>query len=332
MIALTILLIILGAAFFLADKEDAGSAYPDYEGNFAVENIEDVHHIVLTHGRERQIDLKRTSSGWIVNDGYKARMSSVEPLLEVIRSIEIKYIPPKAAVEHITWDIAAHGIQADIYDDKGTLLKSYYVGGATFDDLGTHVRMADSDQPFVTHIRSMDGSFRPRFNLTLDEWRDRRFLNIDPDQIDRVEVQYPRQKSQSFILQNTGNSYTVSPMFPDRAGYPTEYRAGSAENFIRELTNAACESYNNQYPSADSVRTLVPFSSIGIIMKDTVYNVRLNIYPKGNPVISEFSSPYHRMFIDMVPGDFLLVQYDVIKGFLRGYDYFFEGPDHELVL
>ena len=327
-----VLLLIVVLAFVLRkDSGDKSTSFDEYEGSFAVENIDDVARIVLTHGRERTIELNKTSTGWIVNNKYKARMSSVMPLLEVIERIEIQYIPTKKAVEHINWDIAAHGIQTDVYDGSGNLLKSYFVGGSTFDEMGTHVRMNGSDNPFVTHVRTMDGSFRPRFTLTLDDWRDRHFLNISQENVQRVEVTYPKQNGQSFVLTQQNGDYEVNPMFPGLRNYPSQYRNGTAQNYLRELVNAACESFDNNYALADSIRSLQPFSTIAIHMEDSTQNVTLNLYPKGNPIYSEFSGPIHRLMIDMQPGDFLLAQYQVIKGFLRGYDYFFEGPEYELV-
>ena len=328
---LALAIIIVLAIFLRGDEGDSNKSYDDYAGSFAIENPDDIARVVITHGRERTIDLKRTGNGWIVNDQYRARQSSIDPLLEVLKWIEVKYIPPKAAEEHITWDIAAHGIQTDVYDREGNLLRAYYVGGSTFDNMGTHVRKIDSDQAFVAHIRTMDGSFRTRFTLTLDEWRDRHFLNIDQKDIRKVEVEYPKQKTQSFVLDASAGDYDVSPMFPELTNYNDTYRNGTAEKYLRALANAACESYDNTYSMIDSVRGLQPFSTVTVTMRDTSENFRMSIYPKGTPVYSEYTGPVHRLMIDLDTGDFLLVQYNVVKDFLRGYDYFHDGPEHELI-
>jgi hypothetical protein len=47
-------------------------------------------------------------------------------------------------------------------------------------------------------------------------------------------------------------------------------------------------------------------------------------------VYTQFSPPVHRLFIERVPGDFVLAQFEVIKGMLRGYD-FFTGIETELI-
>jgi hypothetical protein len=47
-------------------------------------------------------------------------------------------------------------------------------------------------------------------------------------------------------------------------------------------------------------------------------------------VYTQFSPPVHRLFIERVQGDFVLAQFEVIKGMLRGYD-FFAGIETELI-
>ena len=327
-----LLLIVVTLAFVMAGKkDDNNTSFDDYEGNFAVKDIEQVARIVLQKGREYTIELTRTADGWMVNDTYKARMSSVTPLLDAIQNVDIKYIPPKAAEETILWDIAAHGVQVDIYDRSGANLKSYFVAGSNADESGTHVLMNGSEQPFVVSIPSMDGSIRARFILTLNEWRDRHFLNIDPANVQTVDVEYHRQQSQSFRLEKDGRGYSVEPLHPDLRTYPENYRKGTSEIFLRDLSNLACESFKNNYPYIDSIRGLQPFSTVRVTFKNDTSNLLLNIYPNGQPVHSEYTGPIHRLFFDVVPGDFLGAQYQVVKGVLRGYDYFFEGKEQDLV-
>lgn len=332
-IFLIILLLAVVAGGYLLSKQEevTEQSYDAYEGDFAVKDIKQVARIVLTHGREAQYTLRKTSAGWMLNDRYQARMSSVEPLLEAIRLVDIRYIPPKAAEEHITWDIAAHGIQVEIFDGQDNLLKAYYVGGSTSDERGTHIRMVGSSQAFVVDLPTMDGSIRPRFTLGFDDWRDRHFLNIAPEDIRTVTVEYPRQKSQSFILSQDGNDYDVAPLFPALRAYPDTYRPGTGDEYIRALTTVACESYMSAYDKQDSIRSLVPVTRIHMAHRDTTRNVLLNIYPRGEIVRTEFTGPIHRLFVDLQPtGQLMGAQYDVIKGIFRGYDYFFEGTDEEI--
>ncbi|MDX1478158.1 MAG: hypothetical protein R3301_10675 [Saprospiraceae bacterium] len=327
-----ILLAIVGVVVFVqGDGDNDAQGYTDYEGDFAIKEIDRVHRVVLTHGDKRQFDLRRTSDGWTVNNLYKARMSSVEPLLEVIQRVDIKYIPPQAAMDYIIWDIGANAIKVEIFDRQDDLIKTYYVAGSTADERGTHMIMEGSRQPFVMHLPTMDGSFRARFTLGIDDWRDRHFMPMQPDEITRVVVEYPRQKSQSFILEADKGTYEVTPLYPDLRTYPDRPRSGAADLYLRALTGMACESYETNYAAVDSIRSLQPFSRIAIVCQDSTRNALLHLYPKGPLVHSEFSPAVHRFFVDLIPGDFMVAQHGVIREMLRGYDFFFEGEDQELI-
>ena len=97
------------------------------------------------------------------------------------------------------------------------------------------------------------------------------------------------------------------------------------------MTNLACESYKNNYPFLDSVRNLVPISTIAVKLKDKPDPVSIKIYPQGEVVSSEFTGPIHWLFMDVQPGDFVGAQYQVVKGMLKGYDFFLDGPQQDLV-
>jgi hypothetical protein len=210
------------------------------------------------------------------------------------------------------------------------LIKAFRVGGVTPDERGTYMIMDGSRQPFVVHIPSWDGALRSRYTLQLADWRDRGFMNLKAEDITSVRVEYPQQKSQSFILNRNGDKFTLTPVHPELRDYPKTYRDGTAESFLTALAEAACEGFENQYPGKDSIRSLVPFSQIRIQLRDNMSPVEVKIWPKGVPVYTPNSPPVHRLFVERIPGDFVLAQFDVIKGMLRGYD-FFAGVESSLV-
>ena len=141
-----------------------------------------------------------------------------------IRLVDIKYIPPKKAEEHIFWDIAANGVQVDIFDRSDKLMKSYFVGGANLDESGTHALMNGSKQPFVVHMPTMDGSIRARFTLTPDDWRDRHFVPFNSEDIESLEVEYHKQKSQSFKITRNEDQLAVDAKYPNLRANRGNYR------------------------------------------------------------------------------------------------------------
>ena len=325
-----LLLLLVGVIVFLSKRQEAKTrAHEHYEGNFAVEHAEVISKVVLKHRAGPTYTLKRERGSWMINDKYPARMSSVDPLLRALEGVRIRYIPGDAAVKNVLENIEGTYIHVDVFDRAGQKLKSYRVGGVTPDERGTYVVMDGSSQPFVVHIPAWDGALRTRFALSLEDWRDRKFMTIDPAAISAVAVEYPRQKSQSFRLKRAGSAYQLSPLYPDLRKYPTTYRNGTAEVFLKALSEAACEGFENHYALKDSIRSLTPFCQMEISLEDNS-TVELKIWPKGVPVYTEFSPPVHRLFVERIPGDFVLAQYEVIKGILRGYDYF-TGTETELI-
>jgi len=325
-----LLLLLVGVIVFLSKRQSAKSlALDDYEGNFAIGSTDEIAKIVLKHRAGPTYTLTRARDGWMINDQYRARMSSVEPLLSALHGVRIRYIPADAAVGNVRENIEGTYVHVDVYDRAGDKMKSYRVGGVTPDERGTYVMMDGSNQPFVVHIPSWDGALRTRFTLMFEDWRDRRFVDLDPAQIRSVKVEYPKQKSQSFNLSRSGSGFVLAPVYPEMREYPRTYRNGTAEAFLKALSEAACEGFENQYARKDSIRNLTPFCAIEVYL-DGDKKVELKIWAKGTPVYTQFSPPVHRLFVERIPGDFVLAQFEVIKGVLRGYD-FFTGVETELI-
>jgi hypothetical protein len=324
------LLLLVGLIVYLAKRQSSKTnALDTYEGDFSIENVADVNKIVIQHRAGPTYTLTRSKDGWMINNAYAARMSTVEPLLSALKEVRIRYIPGDAAMPNVLENIEGTYVHVDVFHKSGEKLKSFRVGGVTPDERGTYVLMDGSKQPFVVHIPSWDGALRTRFTPGFEDWRDRHFMALKADDIKAVKVEYPKQKSQSFNLQRSGSGFILSPVYPELRQYPKGYRDGTAEAFLKAISEAACEGFENQYSRRDSIQSLVPFCTMQIdLINDEQVEVR--IWPKGVPVYTQFSPPVHRLFIERVPGDFVLAQFEVIKGMLRGYD-FFAGIETELI-
>lgn len=324
-----LLVVLVGAVWYFSQKEETLQTASEYEGSFAVKNVDDIGKIVMEHRAGPTYTLTRGKDGWLINETHPARMSSVTPLLDAISQVTVQYIPGDAAMPNVMENINGTYVHVEVYSRSGEQLKGYRIGGSNPDERGTYMIMDGSEQPFVVHIPHWDGALRTRYTLTMDEWRDRKFMPVDQEDITAVSVNYPRQQSQSFRLERSGSGFIFSPLYPDLKNYIRNYREGTGEAFLKALSEAACEGFENQYPKKDSIYGLVPFCEIQIERAE-MEPVAVRIWPKGTPVYTQHSSPVHRLFIDVKPGDFVLAQYEVVKGMLRGYD-FFTGQETELV-
>ncbi|HEX5111750.1 MAG TPA: hypothetical protein VFV79_02810 [Saprospiraceae bacterium] len=316
-----IILLLGGIVYVLQkNKKDNSANINRAESNFRINNPLTIGRIILTNKSGARSDLKRTGDHWTINDKYKARQSNVELLLQAIQNQNLDHIPNRAAVEDILKTMATSGIHVEIFDLEGKPLLSYYVGGVTQDEYGTFFLKEGSSQPYCLTLPGFDGSLRPRYAMQPLDWRDVRFWMEDNEKIDSIIVDYPLQHQHAFIAYKKGLGYDVVPLYkttPIQQGQNTNL----VKSYLITLSKLACEDYVNNIPEKDSVLQLKPFMEMRLVYPDK--HSRLRFYPVGTPGNSEFSSPYSHYYIDYEGRDFMLAQYEVIKGAFRSYDYFF---------
>lgn len=321
MILFGILLLLAGTVYILQkNKKDTNANINRAESNFRIDDPLTIGRIILTGKDGSRSDLKREGDHWTINDQYKARLSSVNILLDAIQHQNLDHIPNRAANEDILKSMATSGIHVEIFDLQGKPLLTYYVGGVTQDEYGTFFLKENSAQPYCLNLPGFDGSLRPRYALKPMDWRDVRFWMEENDKIDSLIVDYPLQRQHAFKIFKRGMGYDVVPLYkttPIQQGQTTNL----VKSYLINLSSLACEDYVNSIPEKDSILQQQPFMEMRIIYPDK--KSRLRFYPVGQPVDTQFSSPYSHYYIDYEGRDFMLAQYEVIKGAFRSYDYFF---------
>lgn len=325
-ILLILLLILLGGlAYWMTMQKN--TKYDISDRQFAVENIDDVYKVLIVPRNIAPTTLQRKGNSWYINDGYQVRRNAINNLLEVIGTLEMKYIPEKAALKNIKSEMSQIGIKVNAYDKNNKLLKSYYIGGGTADERGTYVMMEGADQPYVTHLRTMEGSVRGRFLLSVDNWRDRTVFRNVTDDIASVKVEYPKDMAHSFSLSRDGEGFQVtkvgSTVSTSSAGDFAKCRA-----FIEGFDVLAAENMETNNPKRDSITSLVPFSIISYTLQDGDTRT-MKLFPLLSEEESEelgktlkSSEKIARYFVDCSWGEFVLVQHRLIRKLLRGYGYF----------
>lgn len=320
-----------GVAWWSGQKE-SGTSTLGKDRLFRIEDTDQIHKIFLAHRDGETVTLERKGRDWVYNDTWTARENAMENLLHAIRTIQMKYKPAEAAVPNMVKDLATYGIKVELYNHSGQLLKAYYVGGGTADERGTHVIMEGAEQPYVAHLPGWQGNLRFRYNLRGDEWRDKSVFAERPDDIARVTIDYPRQKSKAFQLERTGSSFSVQPLHPTTTTIAGRPAPGAAERFVYGFESLVAEAFENQNPRRDSILQTLPFSVIQVARKNgTTKEVRLypvrpltTIWDAGQDVPNR---PIERYFAATNDGDFFLVQHRVFRRILWPYQAFFAQTD-----
>ncbi len=326
LLILIFLLLGAGTFWYLNSDSDKGAANTlGWDRKFAVDDINEVHKIFIAKRTGETTTLERNGDHWIYNGQWKASQNAVENVLEVVGDVNLKYVPPAAALENIVKEMAARGIKVEVYNKRGDKLKAYYIGGVTIDVRGTYFIMEDSEQPMAVDIPQMEGQVRTRFELTGDKWRDRAVLDYEPEDIAAVSVEYPKQRNKSFKLTRDGDNYDVQPFYDNQQPLNRKLDKSSVEGFLVGFDNLMAEAINNAYEKKDSIRQTVPFSVVSVTdIKGNEKRVAFYPFYRTDANTGERKADaVERFFADTNTGDWYLTQLRVFKGIFWGYDGFF---------
>ena len=327
LLAALFLLLGIGTLYTLRKKNTNTGSNVSWDMDFAVRDTNAITRIFLADRKGRTADLVRQDGYWLYNSRYKARRSAISTLLETVCGLNVLYIPPKAAEDNMIKSLAAEGIKVEIYGKGNKLLKNYYVGGVTSDELGTFMIMDGAEQPYIMHIPGFVGQLRVRYLLGDDDWRDRTVFAEKPESIQSISVEYPQQKSASFRVEKVGEAaYEVRPYFSTTPVSKSPQRKGTAEAYLLQFERLGAEAFATTDMGRDSVSSLVPFAVVTLVRTDsTTQKVRfwpLSIEEDGHTK-EKFVTRY---FTDVNDGeDFMITQHHLFGPVFREYNYFFGG-------
>ncbi|MCB9082255.1 MAG: DUF4340 domain-containing protein [Lewinellaceae bacterium] len=320
----------LAVYWWLASPDTSSSLGKDRL--FKVEQPEKIAKIFLAHRDGTTVTLEKKKNQWIYDGKWPARPNAIENLLDALTRIQIKYQPPRAAVANMVTDLATQGIKVEVYDVRDRLLKAYYVGGATADERGTYLIMEGAEQPYVGELAGWEGNLRFRFNLRGDDWRDKTIFAVQPKDIKRVTIEYPKQRNQSFRLERSPAGDRVTPFYELSEPSKLPLQAGRVEAFLIGFESLVAEAFENDHPRRDSLQQQVPFSVITLTHRnDSVQTVKLypiypelQIDPKTGKALP--SGGVERYLATTDSGDIFLVQDRVFNKILWAYAFFFTPP------
>ncbi len=335
-VVLLILFVLLGGGtlWYLNSKPEEKTTLLGADREFAFEDTSRIHKIFLADREGETVTLERDGKYWTYNAQYRARPNAVENLLDAIRRVEVKYKPPQAAIPNMVRDLAAYGIKVELYDRRDQLLKSYYVGGGTADERGTHMIMEDAEQPYVCYLPSWEGNIRFRYNLKGEDWRDKTIFQDRPQEIAAISVEYPKQRSKSFRLERTAGGFKVRPFYATTPEINGRVNEGLVRTYLDGFRWIAAEAFETTNPLRDSILQLVPFSTITLKRTDgqektvRLFPIFLEnevLDPKYGLRTTTPNVPAERFFADVQhSGDFMLVQQRVFGKLLWAYPFFYE--------
>ena len=151
-ITLILILISLPIAYLLLNRNiETNSTFS--KNHFSIKNLEQIDRIFISENKTKKYALlsKDKAQVWKINNKWVVNESRMRILLETIRDIEVKYEVDNNATKDVMSQIAANGVKVMIYK-KDHLIKSYFVGAPTSNNLGTYMLETGITQPVVVHI------------------------------------------------------------------------------------------------------------------------------------------------------------------------------------
>lgn len=176
--------------------------------DFAVKDTASIDKIYMADRKGRSVLLEKKGGQWKVNGKYDVRKDGINTLLYTIYALRMKSPVAKAAHNNVIKRLAAGAIKTEIYQHT-KLTKTYYVGDATQDQLGTFMILENSSVPFVMDIPGFYGYLTPRYFIEEEDWRDPVVMRYGPDQISSVKLVNNEHPEGSFIIQEKDKHFSL---------------------------------------------------------------------------------------------------------------------------
>jgi hypothetical protein len=161
-----------------------------------------------------------------------------------------------------------------------------------------------------------------------DNWRDRAVFSEKPEEIQSVSIEYPQQKSESFMLEKVrAAEYTVRPFFSTTTSSPRPLRKGIPESYLLQFESKIAEGFETTNAARDSIVALVPFAIVSL-KKTTGEEKKVRFWPVDVETDKATGKSYViRYFTDYNNGESFMLTQDMVMGpIFRGYSFFFEDP------
>ena len=330
-LALLVLLVGLGGiTYWLSQRENrANQPSLTWEREFKV-NADAVARIFLYNKKtDTRTTLERRDDHWIVNGRYRVNPNVMNNFLATVGNLQMNYVPGQAAVMPAIQVMATQGIYVQLFDGSGEQLRAYTIGGNTADAQGTYALIEGSEQPHVLSLPYFNGNIRGLYALREYQWRDKALTVISPETVQKLTVDYPKQRSSAFVLERTDGRARVVPLYPATARRGDTPAPGAVDSYLDGFERLMAEALINENPRRAEITATLPFAVFTFERTDGP-NTTLKLWPQVDPDREGqlTSADYERYFVEVSEGastDFFAAQHRVISPILRDYAFFYGG-------
>ena len=317
-----------------------------WESDFAVEDTASITKIFIADRNNNQLMLEREENGnWYINGEYLAHDVKIESFLKTLSDIRVRMPVPISGRDNVIKRMAGISKKIEIYQYKPGIdvfgwiqlfrkerkTKTYYVGDATQDNMGTYMLMEGSDEPYIIYLPGLRGFVATRYSPIASEWRDHTIFNTRLKDIESVSVEYPYEPHKSFKVVNDREDRSQILYSLSTGERVPSYDTARMLGFMTSFMDIRFESLLNDKHEPDfidSVLSTKPSSVITLVKVDGDTNQVKTYYKEG------FSELYDEDGLALEPfdldrayalldnkRDFVLIQYFVFDRVQRTLQY-----------
>ena len=344
LLLIIVIITVLVAVVFIFATRKSGTI-SDSDKNFAVGDTASIHKIFLANKERVTTLLERNpeGDGWTVNGEWDASTPMINMLLTTICRIRPATPLPKSATENIIKRLAYNAVKVEIYGmtyrinfwgiklfPRETMLKCYYVGDITQDNLGTYMLLEGSKRPFIVVLPGHRGYVASRYDVDPKAWRSHKIFNVGANEIEMVRIENIAEPDASFMVNTNvpSGKFAITTLTGDPL--PQKIDSLKMYNYLNSFKRINFESFTYDYLSPhqhDSILNTTPIYKLNLVQKDGItYN--LVFYPLLYDHIRDIETDdpmldLDRFYAYLDNGELVVAQYFTFNKILRPRSYFY---------
>jgi len=184
---------------------------------FAIKDTTDITKIFMANMFEDKVLLTKTSNGWMVDNFKPAATHKIKDLLNTMTSIRVAQPIAKNAQNSIIQILTVSSTKVEIYETKPLfklfghpfftkerLLKTYYLGDATQNSLGSYASIDGMPEPYIVYKPGFRGYVTPLFSPRPIDWYSPLVFSTKLTQIQNASFIDDENPENSFFVDKSG--------------------------------------------------------------------------------------------------------------------------------
>lgn len=291
--------------------------------DFHIENTESISKVFLADRHGNEVLLEKINNHWFVEGKYPVREDAIKTMLSTMHKLRVRQPVSESMHNNAIKNLSTKSVKVEIYTDEDNPHKTYYVGTEASDLLGSFMMLENSSKAFITHIPGFNGFLAPRYNIdgtkvSADLWRDRSVLNMNPEDIEFISIDYHENKitKENLYLDKVNGNFVL---FENGEGSLANQEKVNA--YLKLWGKANCEGYMNDYSKKDSIIKSPAFHTIKIWTKNGEKKT-INTYHKSpkRQLYQDFEGNSLKYDVDRMfaydGNDFMLIQFYTFNNLL----------------